>query len=296
VKDLRSHVASDNLGLAVPDTSGHQPDPADTTEPKHPPAGGRYGKQLFSAGIVIVIQVLLVVLFMGAWHLAGSIPGVSTLIGSPIGTVEQLGKWLPDPKFWANASGTLLNGLAGLGLGFVLACVLLLITWPFDFARRFSAPFISVLNAVPRIALAPLFIVWFGIGSGSAVAFVVAMIFLLIYINVFTGLSSIDEVYPDNARVLGARGIWLARSVYIPAVAAWLMTSLRMAAIWSILGAAVAEYLAGSRGLGGYLSRGAILGAPDMLIAAAIVIAVFSLIIDRVLQTLETRFSRWRIF
>jgi NitT/TauT family transport system permease protein len=245
---------------------------------------------------IVGIQIALVAAAIVLWQLISELPGVATLVGTPYGAAQQLVHWTVDPQFWGNVATTTLNALAGFLIGVIGACVCLALTWPVRIVRRFVAPYLAILNAVPRVALAPLFIVWFGIGSGSSIAFVISMIFLMIYINIFTGLSTIDEVYVQNGKMLGARGWQLAQSVYIPAVVTWIMSSLRLAAIWSVLAAAVAEYLAGARGLGGYLSRGGVLGDPNMLIAAAIVIAVISLIADALLSRLEKRFSRWRLF
>jgi len=245
---------------------------------------------------ILGVQVAIGVGFIVFWALIAQLPGVATLIGTPLGSLAQLGEWVVDPAFWGNVSITVGNAIAGFFIGVIGACLFLAVTYPIRIVRRFVSPFLAILNAVPRVALAPLFIVWFGIGSGSSIAFVVSMIFLMIYINIFTGLSTIDEVYVHNAKMLGARGWQLAQSVYIPAVGTWIMSSLRLAAIWSVLGAAVAEYLAGARGLGGYLNRGGVLGEPDMLIAAAIVIAIISLIADALLSRLEKRYSRWRLF
>ncbi|GAA1996896.1 ABC transporter permease [Microbacterium pumilum] len=249
-----------------------------------------------AVGKIVGIQFAIGAAFVLIWQLIGEVPGVATLIGTPLGTLAQLGEWVFDPEFWGNVATTVMNAFVGFLIGVIGACVFLALTYPIRLVRRFVSPFLAVLNAVPRVALAPLFIVWFGIGSGSSIAFVVAMIFLMIYINIFTGLSTIDQVYVHNAQMLGARGWQLAQSVYIPAVGTWIMSSLRLAAIWSVLGAAVAEYLAGSRGLGGYLARGGVLGEPDMLIAAAIVIAIISLIADALLSRLEKRYARWRLF
>ncbi len=247
--------------------------------------------------LVPIAQIALWVSLLGAWQLAAAFgTSVETLIGSPVLVFEQLVEWIPDPGFWTDVLVTLRSALLGFAIGTVAACVAVTLSWPFELVRRFLAPFLVVANAIPRIALAPLFILWFGIGTTSAAVFVSSLIFLIVYLNVFNGLSSIDPVYAQNARVLGAGAGWLASSVYVPAVAGWLVTSLRLAVIWSVLGAALAEYLAGSSGLGSYLSRGNILGEPALLVGAAIVIALISLVADRLLASIERRYSQWRLF
>ncbi|WP_280399757.1 ABC transporter permease [Nocardia carnea] len=223
-------------------------------------------------------------------------PAAEPLIGSPAMVAEQILSWVADAQFWSDVVVTLTNAAIGFVVGVSAACLCVALSWPFALVRRFLSPFLVVANAIPRIALAPLFILWFGIGTTSAALFVASLIFLIVYLNVFNGLSTIDPVYAENARILGAGGSALATSVYIPAVTGWLMTSLRLAAIWAVLGAAVAEYLAGSVGLGSYLSRGNILGMPELLVSAAVVIALISLAADKGLSVLERRYTQWRLF
>jgi NitT/TauT family transport system permease protein len=254
-------------------------------------------KRLHPTLQVVLAQILIWGALILVWHLISvSISGMASLIGSPGMVLERLSQWVREPAFWANVGTTVNSALTGFLVGTAAACVSVALTWPIPLVRRFLAPFLIIANAVPRVALAPLFILWFGIGTTSAAMFVTSIIFLIVYLNVYNGLSSIDTIYDQNARVLGAGRLWRAGSVYIPAVMGWLMSSLRLALIWAILGAALAEYLAGSRGLGSYLARGNILGQPDMLLGAAVTIALLSLAADRLLAVVERRFSQWRLF
>lgn len=243
------------------------------------------------------VQVAIWGLLLGMWQfVVETAPGAESLVGSPAGVASQLADWFSDPQFGRNIVQTLVGSGIGFLLGTAAACVAIAITWPSALLREFLAPFLVLANAIPRVALAPLFILWFGIGTTSTAFFVATLIFLIVYLNVFTGLSSIDRVFVHNAKVLGANRRQLAATVYIPAVASWLVTSLRLAVVWAILGAALAEYLAGSTGLGAYLSRGNILGEPEMLVGAATVIALLSLAADRILVLLERRYTTWRLF
>lgn len=246
---------------------------------------------------VMLGQVVIWGLLLGVWQVGASfVAGTQTLIGSPALVAEQLSAWMSDSQFWTNVGLTVKSALIGFAAGTAAACVAVAVSWPFAIVRQFLAPFLVIANAIPRIALAPLFILWFGIGTTSSAVFVASIIFLIVYLNVFSGLSSIDIVYSQNAKVLGAGRRWLAASVYIPAVTGWLMTSLRLAIVWAVLGASLAEYLAGSTGLGSYLARGNILGQPELLVGAAVVIAIISLLADRSLALIERKYSAWRLF
>ena len=114
-----------------------------------------------------------------------------------------------------------------------------------------------MLNALPKIALAPLFILIFGESVSARAYFVAAGIFFITFYNVFGGIRSIDVVYLRNARVLGANRRWLVRDVYAPSIVGWVMTSLRaLTSAWALTGAVIAEYLGSVKGMGYIVATG----------------------------------------
>jgi NitT/TauT family transport system permease protein len=161
--------------------------------------------------------------------------------------------------------------------------------------RNFLSPFIVILNAVPRVALAPLFILWFGIGIRAGTAFVIAIIFFLVFVNLFTGVQTIDRLYLMNARALGGGKLWILREVYIPSVLAWLIASLRNAVALALLGAAVAELIAGTAGLGFLIAQGTNSGNSAEVIAAALILALVTLLANSVISRVERNLLAWQL-
>jgi NitT/TauT family transport system permease protein len=158
---------------------------------------------------------------------------------------------------------------------------------------RFLAPFISALNALPKIALAPIFILWFGTGVTSKTLFVASLVtFMMFYATLFA-LKMLDQSLISNMRLLGASRIDLLLHVYAPAMVKQVISSLRTSSAWALLGAVIAEYLASNQGLGFLIAQGQQTFRTDVVVAGILVVAVLAVCIDRLLHFLERRLSRW---
>lgn len=230
------------------------------------------------------------------WQVIGMVwPPALYLLSSPLEVGAQLFEWLRGPV-WPDIGVTVRSAAIGYVLGVLLACVMIMVIMPFSFLRDFVRPFVVLLNAVPQVAIAPIFILWFGIGVKASVIFVVTAIFLIVFLNLYAGIESIDPIYAMNARALGAKPWTLIREVYLPAAFGWLMTSLKVAAAWAILGASLAEYLAGTAGLGHLMMRGSILAEASQVAAAATILALLGVLANVVLGRVEAKYSKWRIF
>jgi NitT/TauT family transport system permease protein len=241
-------------------------------------------------------QLVLWLVVLGAWQLvSGGSKTLEQSLGSPTGVLRQLGD-LARSDGWSQVLTTGRTAFYGYVLGILLAIAATAVLVPFKIVMRFLDPFLMVLNAIPRVSIAPVFIVCFGIGTKTGVVFVVSIIFLMVFMNLYAGVKSIDPTYSMNITALGGLRIALLRQVYAPAVLGWLMTSLRTSAAWALLGAALAEYLAGNGGLGYLLSQGGTLANPNLVAAAATLIALMAVASAAILGIVERRFSQWRVF
>jgi NitT/TauT family transport system permease protein len=147
---------------------------------------------------------------------------------------------------------------------------------------------------VPRVVVAPLFIMWFGIGLGSKIALALFLVFVVIFFAVYSGLKEVDRALVERIVVLGGSRRDLLREVYIPSVTAWVFSSLRVTVGFAFTGAVVGEFIASSRGLGYLLnfaqnSFNASLMLAMVGLVMAIIVALFA-----VLSRIERRAMRWR--
>ena len=239
-------------------------------------------------------QASLFLLLVVIWQLVAiSNPILTIELSTPVKVAEQLRDWL-NLDGWGQVWITISTALAGLVVGTALACLATAVLASSRLLRAFMAPFIVVLNAIPRIALAPLFILWFGIDARAGVAFVVVITFFVVFVNLFTGIEQIEPLLLMNARTLGASRLWLLREVYLPSVLVWLLASLRNTVALALLGAAVAELIAGTAGLGYLMGQGTNNGDSAEVIGAALILAAITLVASGLIDAAERRLLAWK--
>jgi len=244
---------------------------------------------------VRLIQVMLLAAILGGWQL-GVTTGVIDrfFFPAPLDIAQQVIAWVGDPGFYKHVGITLtetvLGYLIGTGLG-VAAGVWLGLS---VFMARILDPFIKAINAIPRVVLAPIFVLWLGLGLWSKVALAVTLVFFVTFFNAMQGVREVNPVVLSNTRILGARRSDLLRHVYFPAAASWILSSLRTSVGFAVVGAIIGEYLGASAGLGYLIARAE--GNFDAVgvFAGIIILAVFVLIIDLLLDVAEKRLITWR--
>ncbi|MGA2089484.1 MAG: ABC transporter permease [Stellaceae bacterium] len=194
------------------------------------------------------------------------------------------------PHLYATFSAALGGLVIGLGLGAALGAAAALTPLIGDLLE----PVMIGLNAVPRVVLAPLFVIWFGIGLGSKVALAVMLVAVLIFFTVFTGIREVDRKLVERVTTLGGGWRDLLREVYVPSVVAWVLGNLKVAVGFAFTGAVVGEFVASTRGLGYLLSFAQSNYNSALMIALIALIMGFVLLIFGVTGWLERRLLRWR--
>jgi NitT/TauT family transport system permease protein len=199
---------------------------------------------------VIIGQVALIVLVLATWQFGSGRLFDPFFVGNPAGVAKILIDDLGDPRFWNDLRvtatemtlGYLLGGLSGIALGVLLA------RW--RLAADIFDPFFAGLNSLPRIALAPLLVIWFGIDIASKVVLAATLVFFLTFFTTLSGIRSVDPALVDVARVVGANERQIFRYVMLPGAAAWVINGLKMSLPYALIGVIVGEFLVASSGLG----------------------------------------------
>ena len=158
-------------------------------------------------------------------------------------------------SLWPHLMVTLQESLLGLAIGATLGVTTGFALARSPFAARVVEPYITMLNAVPRVVLAPLFLLWFGLGIWSKVALAVTLVFFVMFFNTYQGVRDADRVIIANVRMLGATERQLVRHVLIPSALTWIFSSLQTSLGFAVVGAVVGEYLGATRGLGYVISQ-----------------------------------------
>jgi NitT/TauT family transport system permease protein len=182
--------------------------------------------------------------------------------------------------------GFALGTLLGVAVGFAFA------QWG-TLARIFD-PLMVALNAMPRVVLAPLFILWFGLGLLSKVVMVISLVFFVVFFSTYTGIREVDRDLVHNARILGATPRHLVRHVLLPSALTWIFASLRTSVGFALIGAVVGEYLGSHEGMGYVISYAESMFNATGVLAGLVVLMAAVIVIDVALTRLDRRFSYWK--
>ncbi len=244
--------------------------------------------------LVFAARVLVVVLPIVLWQILTDQRIMSAFILSqPTRVWARLQDWLADGTILSAATFTLTNTLVGFTLGVLLGNGLAILFTVYPKLGRVYLPFMTAINAVPRIAFAPLLVVAFGYGLGGAVGLIVLVITYFSFFTTYGGLQTIDPLHVAWARMQGATGARLWIHVQIPAILRWIVSSLRLSIGHAFSAAVVAEFLGVPKGLGALISKSINLFQADGLFAALATVAVMVFVIDMLIRAFERRFTGW---
>ncbi|MBR0799341.1 ABC transporter permease [Bradyrhizobium jicamae] len=249
---------------------------------------------------LLSLQVLVAVVTLGLWQLFASVPVFGRIVlppfffSNPVDVFSQIITWFATGVIWKHLAITLWESILafviGSGLGILVG---------FWFARqpRVAAvfdPYVKMINALPRVVLAPIFALWFGLGVWSKVALGVTLVFFIVFFNVYQGVKEVSTTVLDNGRMLGMSERQLMRHVYWPSALSWMFSSLHTSVGFAVVGAVVGEYLGSAAGLG-YLIQQAE-GVFDVagVFAGMFVLSAFVILIDMAVTVVEKRLLVWR--
>ena len=241
-------------------------------------------------------QVGLLVAILLAWHLAANgSDTVAFFFGKPVEVAQRLWRWFVTDAdiykhLWVTLLETLLafviGTLAGLGVGLWLALS--------PFASAVLDPYLKAANAMPRVILAPIFAMWFGLGIWSKVALAVTLVFFIVFFNVYQGVREVSPVVLANARMLAANARQLMRHVYVPSAMSWVFCSLHTSVGLAFVGAVVGEYLGSASGVGYLILQAE--GSFDIntVFAGIVLLTVFALVLDGLVGLAERHLMKWQ--
>jgi sulfonate transport system permease protein len=215
--------------------------------------------------------------------------------GQPLKVAAQIWSWfVTGADIYHHLAVTLVETILAFGIGAVLglACGLWLALAPL--ASAVLDPYIKGLNSMPRIILAPIFSVWFGLGILSKVALGVTLVFFIVFFNVYQGVKEVSPVVLASARMLGAGRRQLLRHVYLPSATSWVFSSLHTSVGLAFVGAVVGEYLGSSQGVGYLILQAEGTFDINTVVAGIIVLTAFALALDAVVGLIETRLLVWQ--
>ena len=251
-------------------------------------------------------QLLLLAALLLLWHVLtepGLVPPLffdddrqaAFFFGEPAKVATRVWTWfVVDADIYRHLGVTLVEtGLAfAIGAAAGLAGGLWLALSPL--ASALLEPYIKALNSMPRIILAPIFSVWFGLGIASKVALGVTLVFFIVFFNVYQGVREVSPVILANARMLGANRRQLLRHVYLPSATSWVFSSLHTSVGLAFVGAVVGEYLGSASGVGYLIHQAEGVFDINSVMAGILVLTGFALALDATVGRIERRLMKWQ--
>jgi NitT/TauT family transport system permease protein len=239
-------------------------------------------------------QLAAFAILLAVWEAAGRADLLNPMYApSPSRVAAALVELFSDGRIWPHLEATFTAALGGLALGIAVGILLGVVAAGVRFVAELLEPVMTVLNAIPRVILAPLFVIWLGIGLASKIALAFILVAVLIFFTVFTGIRQVDRRLVERVITLGG-GRWaLVRHVYLPSVAAWVLGNLKVAVGFAFTGACVGEFVAATHGLGYLLSFAQSTYNAALMFALILLILAVVLLIFGVAGRLEKYLLRW---
>ncbi|MBG9387171.1 ABC transporter permease [Caenimonas aquaedulcis] len=255
-------------------------------------------------------QVGVLIVMLAVWQLASGNEQTAFFIGEPVKVAGRIWSWFmpvtvgenrffPDglpgrADIYLHLGVTLLETVLAFAIGTVLGLVFGLWLALAPTASAILDPYIKAANSMPRVILAPIFAMWFGLGIWSKVALAVTLVFFIVFFNVYQGVKEVSPVVLANARMLGANQKQLLRTVYLPSATSWVFSSLHTSVGLAFVGAVVGEYLGSARGVGYLILQAEGTFDVNTVFAGIVVLTACALVLDGFVGRIEKRLMKWQ--
>ena len=250
-------------------------------------------------------QVGLFAAVLGAWYVLTSptlLPPIyfddphkaAFFFGEPLKVAARIWDWFSSGYIYPHLGVTLAETALAFVIGTLLGLVMGLWLALSPTASALLDPYLKAVNSMPRVILAPIFAMWFGLGMGSKVALGVTLVFFIVFFNVYQGVREVSITVLANARMLGASDRQLLSHVYIPSAMSWVFASLHNSVGLAFVGAVVGEYLGSSRGVGYLILQAEGTFDINTVFAGILVLTAFALALDAAVGSVERRLMTWQ--
>jgi NitT/TauT family transport system permease protein len=252
------------------------------------------GPILSASQLNLVIQGAFVVFGLGRWELTAKLFQTEFWTSSPSSVVVSLINWANSGELGNDLRVT----LTAAGLGFVLGSIAGgLVGFILGWVRRLGdlfEPFVLALYTLPKIALAPLFVLWFGIGLTNKIMFSAMLVFFMVFFTTYQGTRQVDRDLVENARLLGANRWAVWTKIAIPYASIWVFTGVRIGLPYALIGAIVGEFVAAEAGVGFRIKEATSYFDTGSVFAGLVILMCISVLLLGILKIIERRVLRWQ--
>lgn len=253
-------------------------------------------KRFASSSVAVFgYQILIAAGFFGAWQYASGRLIKPLWISSPLEVSARLNEWIADGYIWVHLWTTLSEMLIGFAIGAAAGIASGLLLGVMPTTMKVISPLLTGLYAMPKVALAPLFILFFGIDLASKVALVAATVYFLVFQSTLTGMREVDPELVDTLRLMGATPAEVFRKVMIPSATLWVFNGLRISVRYALTAAVYGEIIASNQGLGFLVSYSRSNLDAAGTFAALAVLMLIGLTLTLLVARIELYAMRWKL-
>ncbi|MCA1723660.1 MAG: ABC transporter permease [Thermomicrobia bacterium] len=245
---------------------------------------------------IVALQLLVLIAVLAFWQFGAEYGIIRKFFFSqPTEVVQRLGDWfIRNRTIYRHIEATFIETVLSFVIGVVLGIIFGFIMARSELAAKVFGPYVTMLNAMPRVVLAPIFVLWFGLGQNSKVALGVSLVFFIVFYNTFQGVREADPRVIDKARMLGASNWQVIRYVQFPSAVTWILSSLHTSVGFALAGVVVGEYLGSTKGIGYLVSFAEGNFDSTGVFAGMTVLAALVMVIELSIIPVERRLLRWQ--
>lgn len=241
-----------------------------------------------------VFQVLLGFAVLTVWQASSGTVIDAFLISDPKSIFNKIYIWFSSGSIWVHIWATVYSTCVGFLIGAsagIIAGVWLGLS---PALSRLLDPYIWALNASPKVALAPLFVLWFGLGIQSKIALAAVLVVFLVFVNTFAGVRQVDSDLVDTIKLMGAKKQKILTTVILPDASSWIFVGIQTAIPYALIGTIIGEMIASNRGLGYLVQRSGSEFDTAGVFAALIIISVIGVLLNQLFVILQAPLQRWK--
>jgi NitT/TauT family transport system permease protein len=243
----------------------------------------------------LVGRIAVFAALLAVWEFGSGSLFPKLWLSSPSAILATLTTWIEDGSLWAHLWAT----LSAAGIGYIVGCAAGILTGVvlgiFPRIERVASPFVTALYSLPKVALAPLFVIFFGIGLESKIALVAVTVYFLLLYNTLDGIRDLDRDLATSLRLMGATEHEVARKVLLPGIQPWIYSGLRIGVRYAFTAAVLGELIAGNQGIGFLIERSAGNYSSSGIFAGVFVLVICSVLITELITRTEASALHWRL-
>jgi NitT/TauT family transport system permease protein len=243
--------------------------------------------------LIRVSRIAFILFILSLWQFLSGRVIEDFLISNPIDVAVKLVEVLGDPEMHHNILVTAQELVLGWFLGSVAGATVGWCIGAAKFLGEVLEPIIIAVNGIPKVALAPMFLLWFGLGLASKVAIASMIVFFLVFNNVYAGMRNVPKPLVDIAKSMGASRMYIVRRVTLPSVSVPLFAALRAGVPFAMIGVIAAEFVSADEGLGHYSMAATQLFDSAGLFAALVIIVAMVVVGSEIVGVFQRRALAW---